>query len=232
MTIQILKETESVHRILGEVEIDTIIKRIEGKKLKQTERNYLSRSIRPKLMGASILCQEKILEKINRPKKVNINNQIIFNLSLYGYSLITPYKIKKQKKLSIYELITKILVQEPSPRFIEAIPIILIKNKINHYKLLEVIAKYDLKDKVGYLLETSLIIAKKLKLTDINYLKDLLKYLKNTKDDEIGFLTEKPEDREYIKFLEKTSPKRIKEWNLFGRFFDKDFIENAKAYLK
>lgn len=232
MNIQTLMETESIHRILGKVEIDTVIKRIEGKKLKQTERNYLSRSIRPKLMAASILCQERILEKISRPKKIDIKNQIISNLSLYGYNLITIYKIKKQRKLSIYELITKILVQAPSSRFIEAIPIILIKNKINPCTLLEFAVKYDLKNKIGYLLETSFIIAKKLKLRNINYLIDLLKYLKTTKDNEIGFLIEKPEDKAYIDFLNKASPKRIKEWNLLGRFFDKDFIKNAKTYIK
>jgi hypothetical protein len=229
---QTLKETEPLNRILGKVEIETIIKKIKGKKLKQTERNYLSRSIRPKLMAASILSQKGILEMINKPKKVNIKNQIIFNLSVYGYDLVVPYKIKKQQKLSIYELIVKILVQEPSVRFIEAIPIILIKNKVNVYTLLEYAAKHGLKNRIGYLLQTSLLIAEKFKLSEINYLKELLTYFQNTKDDEVAFLTAKPDDEYYIEFLEKTSPDRVKEWNLVGRFFDKDFISNARTYLK
>jgi len=31
-------------------------------------------------------------------------------------------------------------------------------------------------------------------------------------------------------FLMKTSPERIKKWMLLGRFFDEDFIENARLY--
>lgn len=233
MTIlQTLKQTESIKKILGKVEIETIIKRINCKKLKQTERNYLSRSIRPKLMAAHILCQEEILEKISRPKKINIKDKIIFNLSLYGYDLITSYKIKKQEKLSIYELIIKILIQEPSPRFIEAIPIILIKNKINPYTLLEFTARYDLKNKIGYLLETSFFIAERFKLKNINYLRDLLKYLKRTKDKEIGFFGDELKEEEYTDFLKRTTPKRMKEWNLLGRYFDDSFINNAGTYIE
>jgi len=58
------------------------------------------------------------------------------------------------------------------------------------------------------------------------YLKDLLSYLSENKDLEIAFLAEGDYD-----FLMKTSPKRIRKWRLLGRFFDEDFIENARLYL-
>ena len=54
-----------IARIFGKVEINTIIKKMEGKKLKQTEKNYLYRSIRPKLMAASMLAESGILKEIN-----------------------------------------------------------------------------------------------------------------------------------------------------------------------
>lgn len=232
MIIPALREFGPIHKILGDIEIETIIKRIKGKKLKQTERNYLSRSIRPKLIGAAILSEERILEKISRPKKAINRNQILFNLNYYGYELITPYKIPKQEILAIGELITKILIQLPEARFIEGIPILLIKNRIDPYRLLELAVRYDFKNKIGYLLETSFMIAKRFKLSKkISYLKRLLSYLKATKDKDITSLGEYIEE-EYREFLKETSPKRIKEWNLLDRYFDKDFIENAKIYLK
>ncbi len=230
MQVSYMGESEPIQRILGKVEIETIIKRINGKKLTQIERNYLSRSIRPKLVGAGILSQERILEKIGKPKiKIN-RNQILFNLTSYGYGLITPYKVSKQESLKIEELIKNILINFPEARFIEGIPILLIKNKINKYKLLEIAIKYDLKNQIGYLLDITFIIGKQYG-SKINHLKDLLVYLKKEKDKKISLLGEDTKDREYLDFLKKTSPKLIKEWNLIGRFYDKDFIDNAKLYL-
>jgi len=232
-TIQTLKETEAVHKILGEVEIATIIKKIKGQKLKQVERNYLYRSIRPKLIASAILCEQKILEKINKPKKKITKDIILWNLASYGYELIIPKRISKKKSFSIEELIANILIQYPEARLIESIPVLIIKNNINQYALLEAAIKYDLRNKIGYLLETAFIIMERLKIkNNLFYLSELLQYLKNTKTKESAFLGIGSEDKEYAEFLQKNSPKRIKEWNLLGRFFDDDFIENAKIYLK
>ena len=170
-TIQTLKETEAVHKILGEVEIATIIKKIKGQKLKQVERNYLYRSIRPKLIASAILCEQRILEKINKPKKKITKDTILWNLANYGYELIIPKRINKKKSFSIEELIANILIQYPEARLIESIPILIIKNSINQYALLEAAIKYDLRNKIGYLLETSFIIIKKLKIKNNFFLK-------------------------------------------------------------
>lgn len=214
-------------RILGKVEIETIIKRINGKKLKQTERNYLSRSIRPKLMAARLLSEAKILEKIQMPDR-SLDKKIIFNLSKSGYELILPAKIKKQKTISAEELIALILAKMPVPRFIEAIPVLLLKNKIDKFKLVEISCKYDINNQLGYLIDITLMIAKKLKIkSDFG---ELLRYLKNNKGKEIKSLGEE-KDAEYQEFLMKSSPKRIREWNLLGRFFDDDFIKTAEVYL-
>jgi len=216
MILQALKH-ESIRKILGKVEIITIIKKMEGRKLKKTERNYLYRSIRPKLIAANILASENILKEINKSKK-DEDHTIEFNLSHYGYELIS-LKGKKSKIMPIEELIIKIIMK-PKARFIEAIPILIIKNKINKLKLLELASVYGIKNKIGYLIETAMMIK------EIDYLKDLIAYLKSNKDNEESFLVEGD-----YEFLSKESPERVRKWNLLGRFFDEDFIRNSKVYL-
>lgn len=225
-----LRQNEDIHRILGDVEIDTIIKKINGRKLKQVERNYLSRSIRPKLMGAKLLTQQSILDLIQKTSKVKKSN-IIFNLSKFGYDLISNYNFSYEENLKLEELITIIITDCPESRYIESIPILILKNKVNPFSLLELALKYNIKNQIGYLLETSFIIAKKFKISEkIEYLKDLLNYLELYKEKEfitLGY----DSDNLYKEFLRKTSPNRIKKWNLLGRYFDEDFIKNAEVYL-
>lgn len=215
--LQALKH-EAVRKILGRVEIETIIKKMEGRRLKQTERNYLYRSIRPKLVAASILAQENILREINKDNREDASI-IEHNLSLYGYELIFLKK-KKWKVIPLEQLIIKILVKFPKARFIEAIPIIIINNHIDKFKLLELASNYGVKNKIGYLLETAMMIK------PINYLKGLLSYLDSNKDNEISFLVEGD-----YEFLFRESPARVRKWKLLGRFFDEDFFRNAKVYL-
>lgn len=213
--IQLLKN-ELIGRILGKVEVATIIKKLEGKKLKQTEKNYLYRSIRPKLIAASLISGLEILKDINKDKRED-SSTIEYNLALYGYPMFW-LKRKKSKKISIEELIAKILVKQ-NARYIEAIPIIIIKNKIDKFKLLEIASKHGLRNKIGYLMEIAMM------LKPLPYLKDLLSFLEKNKDSEESFLVEGD-----YEFLSKTSPERIKKWNLLGRFFDQDFINNASVY--
>src|SRR3989338_1474882 len=143
-----------ITRILGEVEIETILKRMKGKKLKQTERNYLSRSIRPKLIAARILTEERLLEKIQRPDKA-LEKKIIYTLDKYGYKMITLKKIKKQKTFPIEELIATIITSYPTARFIEAIPVLLLKNKIDKFKMVEIANSYNIMNQLGYLIDTA-----------------------------------------------------------------------------
>ena len=177
------------------------------------------RSIRPKLIAAEMLSQAGILKRINKRKREDAS-LIKYNLGVYGYSLISPSESKKAKKLPIEELITQILVYHPDARYLESIPIIIIKNKIDKFKMLELASKYSIKNKIGYLIETAMIIKK------LAYLEDLLCYLESMKDESISFLVEGDYD-----FLSETSPERVRKWHLLGRFFDNDFKRNAEAYL-
>ena len=230
INLNVLRESEEINRIMGKVEIETIIKKINGITLKQVERNYLSRSIRPKLIGSALLTQQNILGYIQKSNKIK-RSQIIFNLNRYGYELISSYSGFKSKNLKLEILISYIISEFPESRFIEGIPILLLKNKINPYLLLEIAANKDIKNQVGYLLETSFIIAKKFKTSkNISYLKELLQYLEKNKGEER--ILGKETDDLYKKFLIETSPKRIKKWRLLGRYFDEYFIKTAEAYFK
>ena len=88
----VLKEP-LILKIFGKVEVNTIIRKMEGKKLKQTEKNYLYRSIRPKLIAAEMLSQAGVLKEINRDKHED-TSLIDYNLAVYGYKLILPVKPK------------------------------------------------------------------------------------------------------------------------------------------
>ena len=212
-------EEPIARKIFGRVEINTIIKKLGGRKLKQTEKNYLYRSIRPKLIAAQMLSEAKILNELNKGKSEN-TDLIEYNLAAYGYHLISRKKRKKSRKMSVEELIAMIIIKNPSARYIESIPILIIKNRIDEFKMLEIAAKSGIKNKIGYLVETAMMIRK------LPYLKHLQSYLINNKDAKITSLTEGDQD-----FLMRTSPERIKKWNLLGRFFDDDFRRNAEAYL-
>lgn len=206
-------------KIFGKVEMLTIAKKMEGKKLKQTEKNYLYRSIRPKLIAAELLSQAGILKEINKGRHKD-DYVIDYNLAAYGYNLILPKKRKKARKMPLEDLIAEILIKHSSARYIEAIPILIAKNKLDKFKMLEIAAKFGIKNKIGYLIETAMIIK------ETGHLKDLLSYLSNNKDDKIAFLVDGDYD-----FLMKTSPERVRKWKLLGRFFDGDFTENGRLYL-
>ncbi len=222
--------TDPLITIFGKVELATLERKLKGIKLKQTEKNYLSRSIRPKLRAAHLAVELNLLSKISQRREEN-TALIEDSLSLYGYPLMGTGK-KAGKYLSPEELIGMIIAKAPSARFIEAIPIVIIKNTIDPFKLLEVAVKYGIKNQVGYLLETALLLNQGLKpkqssnLQAMPYLKLLLEYLKRGKGRHKQQLVEG--DRE---FLIQTSPPRIKRWNLLGRFFDEDFKALAEAYL-
>jgi hypothetical protein len=215
MTYTIL-QTEPVRRILGQVEIATIMKKIQGRRLKQTERNYLSRSIRPKLIASALLSKSGVLEAINRtPEDSSI---VESNLSYYGYPMFG--KPAKGARIPLEQLIVMVLDSYPSARYIEAIPVLIIKNRIDPFRLLDLASNHGIRNKVGYLIETAMM------LKPLPHLRQLHEYLKVNKDKRIQHLVEGD-----TSFLADTSPRRVLDWNLLGRFFDEDFRRSAEAYL-
>lgn len=84
--------------ILSPKEIQTILKRLKNKPITQTESNYLSRSIRPKLQAAEQATQLNILSKLDyKRKKYQRNDQELKKQILNAI----PKNIQKQIKAII-----------------------------------------------------------------------------------------------------------------------------------
>lgn len=204
--------------LFGKKEIEAMVKKRQGQKLKQTEKNYLSRSVRPKLRAISALAQTNLLQDIAVAKRTS-ETQVSFHLAAYGYPLLT-FKKKIFKKMPLEDLIIEILTCYPRARYIEAIPFLLLKNHFDAWRLLELAVEKQCKNKVGYLVETAYMLGKRDRET-----KELLQYLKETKIKKEEFLVYGDRD-----FLQKTSPARVKQWHLLGRFFDRDFQKMLELY--
>ncbi|MCG2717921.1 MAG: hypothetical protein L6408_03695 [Nanoarchaeota archaeon] len=149
-------------------------------------------------------------------------DQIMYNLFHYGYGFISRKKIRKSKILPLEDIIIEILIRYPEPRFIEAIPTLLIKNKIDDFELYRKSYKYNLINKLGFLLSISFRIAKKLK-KNLDYLKGLLKKFESEKQKSIQYFSSIKDK----KFLEKTTPECMRSWNLRGRFSFSDFYKET-----
>lgn len=165
--------------------------------------------------GRKISCLQTPLKlrKIGR-------EDIISSLSHYGYDIISLKNIRKQNILSLNDLIIDILIRYPEARFIEAIPTLMIKNRIDYFELYRKAYDYRLVNIIGFLIEISFILAGK---RDISYLKPLLDELKKQKEDKIYYLG----DIRKRDFLEKRTPNIMKKWNLRGIFSVDDFRKEA-----
>jgi len=168
--------------------------------------------------------KDKKISLIERPKQEDTQSitreDIIFTLSHYGYELISYKPIHKAKLISIEDLMMAILIKFPEARFIEAIPILLINKRIDSFELYRKTYDFGLINKMGYLLEIALIIAKKFK-RDISYLKLLLLAFEQKKNEHVQFFSM----LQNRKFLERTTPELMKKWNLRGRFMLEDFVK-------
>ncbi|MEK6920720.1 MAG: hypothetical protein AABX82_02465, partial [Nanoarchaeota archaeon] len=81
-------------------------------------------------------------------------------------------------------------------------------------------SEFHIKNEIGYMIETAFLIK------PLPELKKLLSFLKRNKDKKLAFLAEGD-----YEFLIKTTPERLRNWNLLGRFFDNDFYKKAKVIL-
>ena len=221
-TIEMVKDAISRHS--GDYSKYQLWKKLPKKMMYQTYGNVLE----------YLLANNEIVLKDNRKlERITINEElwlkainretILQNLSHYGYDLISLKRLRKHNILPIEELIIQILIRFPEARFIEAIPILIIKNKIDAFELYRKAYDYGLLNKIGFLLEMSFRIARK-KGRKISYLSSLLRQLKSKKQATIQrFSTLNDES-----FLGKNTPREMRNWNLIGRFSINDFQE---AYI-
>ena len=149
---------------------------------------------------------------------------IIFNLSHYGYELLTTKRIKEKKILPLEELLIQILIRYPEARLIEAIPILMLKNRIDKFELYRKAYDYNLTNKMGFLAEIACILARKRGRKNKD-LKELMHALEQRKEESVSYFSALKDEA----FLEKTTQGIMKDWNLRGRFSLKDF--DKEEYL-
>lgn len=158
-------------------------------------------------------------KKADRFEKID-RNTILYNLSHYGYDLITTERIGKKKILALEDLFIHILIQYPEARFIEAIPTLMVKNRINKFELYRKAYEYALINKIGFLTDVACRIARKAGKRK-KELEELLSAFKQKKDASIQYFSTLKDKS----FLERTTPKIMKDWNLRGRFSFEDFYK-------
>ncbi len=158
-------------------------------------------------------------KRTDRFEKVD-RDSIIYNLSCYGYDLITTEKIGKKKILALEDLFIQILIRYPEARFIEAIPTLMLKNRINKFELYRKACDYGLVNKMGFLTDIAYRISRKAgrKKKD---LEELFSAFNQKKDASIQYFSTLKDKG----FLERTTPKIMKYWNLRGRFSFDDFYK-------
>ena len=155
--------------ILTDKENKIIEKRLSNKKLSQSERNRLSKAIRPKLREISLIDSKKILDKIEyNPNSISIENKIVKAINsnikevdsiiLYGSAIQTNYHeyndidimiVTKSKiyshEIDKYKIINEIKSILKENSIISDIEIISKDNLIKSYKNSPTLI-YELKD--------------------------------------------------------------------------------------
>lgn len=119
--------------------------------------------------------QTRAERKEINPMKIS-EGDLVYNSNRFGYKEIGP-KIKQGKNFCIEYIITSILLKNDARR-IEAIPILLSKNKINYNLLLFLCQKYDRLDKLFGLLTIMNKIEKNVKIK--NEIENQIKILSYT----------------------------------------------------
>lgn len=147
---------------------------------------------------------------------------ILYNLSCYGYDLITTEKTGKKKFLALEDLLVQILIRYPEARFIEAIPTLMIKNELNKFELYRKTCDYGLINKMGFLTDIACRISRKAGRRKKD-LEELFNAFSQKKDASIQYFSALKSKG----FLEGTTSKIMRSWNLRGRFSFGDFYKEG-----
>lgn len=156
--------------------------------------------------------------KIQEPPKIT-DGCIQFNLPRFCYSSFLQGRTEKEaEKISIETLIAAILLKQDI-RLIEAVPILMAKNKINQRSLLFLSKKYGLVNKVGFLLGiTGALLKDDARKSEIE--KSLVHYRRLKSDEEESFI---PDPK-------RGSWELAKDWKIITNLSMADFKEKARLY--
>lgn len=208
--------------ILNKEEFQNDLSAEEGNQTKEFIRDRILLKSPEDFWREMRILKEKGLEfrpgRILGSRKVT-DGDLQFNLSRFGYSGFLKGHMERQaEKFSIETLIAAIMPKQDI-RLIEAIPILMAKNKINQRSLFFLSKKYGLINKAGFLLEIT---------------KELLK--DNEKKSEIEEILERyrkfksDEEESFIPGSKMGSWKLAGDWKIITNLSMMDFREKARLY--
>ncbi len=157
-------------------------------------------------------------------------SDILYGLEKFGYELITLDNVFSLKNLSIEEIIVYVLTNFPEPRLIEGLPIIILNNRIDVEKLYRLSNQYNINNKVGYILDICIEIARRLKLkADIASLKRVRNKI-NTKKDSKEILLIDFKSSAYRDLAKRNLDPFLRKWNIISQFKIDNFVNHFERY--
>lgn len=150
-----LVKPQIVPFLFTEKQFEVLIKRIGGRRLSQTEKNYLSKAIKSKLKAAASI-KHLGLDRVYEHEKKKAFGDIISSYKESGIDLI-GYKPSKGRALSPTKIAEMILddYQEIDERIADLLPIYLSKNKdkIDLFEIYSFVIERGIINFTGYIFE-------------------------------------------------------------------------------
>lgn len=169
----------AVPAIFTTKQFDVLVKKFENKKLSQTERNYLSNSIKSKIKGVLALKHLNLFQIYLKENKKKLILSIIASYRGYGINLF-GYENLEGKQIAPTELVKAVLnnYQDVDTRIADLLPVYISKNKnkINLFEIYDFAVENSLVNLTGYIFE---IVQKH---SFCNEFKNFLAALENRKD--------------------------------------------------
>ena len=204
-------------------QFNVLIKRLENKQLSQTERNYLSNSIKSKLRAVSGIKHLNFLQAYAfRENKEKLLGSITASyrksgIDLFGYVL-------NGKTIAANDVIKAVLnnYQDFDSRIVDLLPVYIFKNKdkINLFEIYDFAVENGLVNFTGYVFD----IAQK-----HSYQKEFKKFLAALEDNKDKFYIAR-DDRywDIIDFIELDATSR--KWNIVTLNKEKDYEKYFELY--
>mgnify|MGYP001560737334 CR=1 FL=1 len=212
-----------VPAIFTSKQFNVLIKRLENKKLSQTERNYLSNSIKSKLKAILEIKHLNFFQIYFRKNKKKILNSVVYSYLKSGINLF-GYENIKGKAISATEAVKSVLnnYQELDARIVDLLPVYVLKNKgkINLFEIYDFAVENSLVNFTGYVFG---IVQKHSYCKEF---KNFLAALENRKD---GFYIAR--DERYLKIIDFIEQDDIsRKWNIITLNKEKDYGKYFELY--
>jgi len=166
------------------------------------------------------------VERKTRPAFVT-EDLLSWHIVHYGYKrLVFRKEIKGDLLLSVEDVLLTVIQWLPSPRFLEALPVLLYLNNIDHDALYDGAWRENQQNRLGFIISAAIECLKGQgrKKKELFALNKRLESVKLAKED--SFLEDLDKlSVKSLEFLRATRPALAAEWNIVDRLFVNDFKE-------